>query len=182
MKRQPINFFTVVKKKFCVEPLSPLYSTDVPAIGIPINIARKTAINISTRGKREKASLGPVTGRFANVPFVNVLHHRSAKKGNERCVYRACILGFVLSAMIQKKRYTCIYLVLLNIDQAKVVLETDPTRSETTSEVNPRASQFPSHCLPRVLLVAVSPSSFPEEPEVNKHMFNPQATQHHTIC
>ena len=70
----------------------------------------------------------------------------------------------------------------LNIDQAKLVLETDPTRSETTSEVNPRASQFPSHCLPRVLFVAVSPSSSSEEPEVNKHMFNPQATQHHTIC
>ena len=181
MKRQPINLFTVVKKNSVLN-LSPHSTPQRLPLGIPINIARKTAINISTRGKREKASLGPVTGCFANVPFVNVLQHRSAKKGNERCVYRACILGFVLSAMIQKKRYTCIYLVLLNIDQAKVVLETDPTRSETTSEVNPRASQFSSHCLPRVLFVAVSPSSSPEQPEVNKHMFNPQATQHHTIC
>ena len=107
--------------------LSPHSTPQRLPLGIPINIARKTAI--STRGKREKASLGPVTGCFANVPFVNVLHHRSAKKGNERCLYRACILGFVLSAMIQKKRYTCIYLVLLNIDQAKVVLETDPTHA-----------------------------------------------------
>ena len=184
MKRQPINLFTVVKKKFCVEPLSPLYSTEAPA-RYPNKHSKKNSNkhkHAGEDGKREKASLGPVTGRFANVPFVNVLHHRSAKKGNQRCVYRACILGFVLSAMIQKKRYTCIYLVLLNIDQAKVVLETDPTRSETTSEVNPRASQFSSHCLPRVLFVAVSPSSSPEEPEVNKHMFNPQATQHHTIC
>ena len=90
MKRQPINLFTVVKKKLCVEPLPPLSAPQRLRLGIPINIARKTAINISTRGKREKASLGPVTGRFANVPFVNVLHHRSAKKGNERCVYRAC--------------------------------------------------------------------------------------------
>ena len=152
MKRQPINLFTVVKKKKnSVLNLSPHSTPQRLPLGIPINIARKTVINISTRGK---------------MPFVNVLHHRSAKKGNERCVYRACILGFVLSAMIQKKRYTCIYLVLLNIDQAKVVLETDPTRSETTSEVNPRASQFSSHCLPRVLFVAVSTSSSPEEPEV----------------
>ena len=55
--------------------LSPHSTPQRLPLGIPINIARKTAINISTRGKREKASLGPVTGRFANVPFVNVLHY-----------------------------------------------------------------------------------------------------------
>ena len=100
--------------------------------------------------------------------------YRSAKKGNERCVYHACILGFVLSAMIKKKkRYACKYLVLLNIDQAKVVLGIDPTLSETTSEVNPRASQFRSHYLPRVLFVSLSPSSSPEEPEVNTHSLLP---------
>ena len=74
MKLQPMYLFTVVEKKFCAEPLSPLYSREVTA-RYSNNWARKTAINISTRGKREKASLGPVTGRFANVPFVNVLHY-----------------------------------------------------------------------------------------------------------
>ena len=51
-------------------------------LGIPINIARKTAINISSLGKRGKASLEPVTGRFANVPFVNVLYYLGAPNEN----------------------------------------------------------------------------------------------------
>ena len=110
VKRQPMHLFTMVEKRKSVLNLSP-HSTPQSRLqlGITINIARKTAIDISTRGKREKASLGPVTGRFANVLFVNVLHCRSAKKRNERCVYWTCVvycawkLGFIHSAIIQKK-------------------------------------------------------------------------------
>ena len=104
VKRQPMHLFTMVEKRKSVLNLSP-HSTPQSRLqlGSTINIARKTAIDISTRGKREKASLGPVTGRFANVLFVNVLHCRSAKKRNERCVYCAWKLGFILSAIIQKK-------------------------------------------------------------------------------
>ena len=77
-------------------------------LGIPIKTARKTAINISARGKmgRGKKPLSgrwtvvSPTNRFASVPFANVLC-RSTEKRNERC---SC-LCFVLSAMIQKSTY-----------------------------------------------------------------------------
>ena len=50
MKRQPMNLFTVVEKNFRVEPLSFPTQQRLP-LGIPIKTARKTAINISARGK-----------------------------------------------------------------------------------------------------------------------------------
>ena len=137
---------------------------------LPIQTARKTAINISARGKmgRGKKPLSGLwtvvspTNRFAGVPFANVLC-RSTKKRNERC---SC-LCFVLSAMIQKVRYACIYLVLSNTDLRRKLLGNWPNRyverlqklanrtlakrtvGETT--VNPWASLFPSQCLSCVL-------------------------------
>ena len=79
MKRQPAAnaSFYDGRKKFCVEPLSPLYSTEVPA-RYSNKDSKKNSSKRKHAGEEGKslspASLGPVTGRFANVPFVNVLH------------------------------------------------------------------------------------------------------------
>ena len=134
-------------------------------LGIPIKTARKTAINISARGKmgRGKKPLSgrwtvvSPTNRFASVPFANVLC-RSTKKRNERC---SC-LCFVLSAMIQKSAIRMyIPRSFKHWSQAKAVRELTQQVSRKTSEVseqdvgettvNPWASLFSSQCLSCVL-------------------------------
>ena len=107
VKRQPMNLFTVVKKKICVEPLSPLYSTEAPARYYNKH-SKKNSNKRKHAGKQGKS-----LSRIGNGSFRQrlVLHCRSAKKRNERCggISRMYTLGFVLSAMIQKKkRYACI--------------------------------------------------------------------------
>ena len=140
-------------------------------LGIPIKTARKTAINISARGKmgRGKKPLSgrwtvvSPTNRFASVPFANVLC-RSTKKRNERC---SC-LCFVLSAMIQKSAIRMyIPRSFKHWSQAKAVRELTQQVSRKTSEVSEQdvgetnrrrndrkpawASLFPSQCLSCVL-------------------------------
>ena len=59
-----------------------------------------------------------VTGRFANVPFANILS-RSAKKWTSA----AQIYASFSQSWYKKLRYACIFLVLSATDQAKVVRE-----------------------------------------------------------
>ena len=78
-----------------------------------------------------------VSGRFANVPFANILC-RSAEKRNEH------VHASFPQPRYKKKRYACTYLVLSVTDQAKAVREpTQLDADETTRRRNDSKPNWP---------------------------------------